>query len=92
MKIILIIYLATIGFCALMIIISTLEIKAYVKKHNLKRREIITLTERITGNLRLIIISVIPVYNVLVGVILLSNAGHELMKKTICEQFCEKEE
>lgn len=92
MKIVLIIYLATISFCALMIIISTLEMKAYVKKHNLKRREIITLTERITGNLKLIIVSVIPVYNVLVGFSLLSSAGHEQMEKTVHAQFYKEEE
>lgn len=92
MKIVFIIYLVTVSLCALMILITTLEMKAYVKKHNLKRRETITTIERIAGNLKLVIISAIPIYNILVVFSLLSSTGRCQMEKTILEQFCEKEE
>lgn len=92
MKIVFIIYLVTVSLCALMILITTLEMKAYVKKHNLKRRETITPIERIAGNLKLVIISVIPIYNILVIFSLLSSTGRYQIEKTIREQFCEKEE
>lgn len=92
MKIVFIIYLVTVSLCALMILITTLEMRAYVKKHNLKRRETITPVERITGNLKLVIISIIPIYNILVVFSLLSSTGRYQIEKTIHEQFCEKEE
>lgn len=92
MKIVLIIYFATIGFYALTVLTATLEMVAYVRKHNLKRRETITSTERIAGNLKLLIIGILPIINFLVAFSVLSNEGHRQMEKTIQEQFCEEEE